>query len=65
MCCSSWSTRLALPQGGNISPAAAAGLKGLNGDIAFIKQGPAGMESAQNEPSVYLVKIENGKVVRQ
>jgi branched-chain amino acid transport system substrate-binding protein len=39
-------------------------VKGINGDIAFIKQGPAGKESAQNVPSVYLVKIENGKVVR-
>ena len=39
-------------------------VKGINGDIAFIKQGPAGQESAQNMPSVYLVKIENGKVVR-
>jgi len=37
---------------------------GINGDIAFIKQGPAGQESAQNVPSVYVVKIENGKVVR-
>jgi branched-chain amino acid transport system substrate-binding protein len=40
-------------------------VKGLNGDIAFIKQGPAGKESAQNVPSVYLVKIEGGKVVKQ
>jgi branched-chain amino acid transport system substrate-binding protein len=40
-------------------------VKGINGDIAFIKQGPAGRESAQNVPSVYLVKIEGGKVVRQ
>jgi branched-chain amino acid transport system substrate-binding protein len=40
-------------------------VKGINGDISFIKQGPAGNESAQNVPSVYLVKIENGKVVRQ
>ena len=40
-------------------------VKGLNGDIAFIKQGPAGKESAQNVPSVYLVKIEAGKVVKQ
>jgi branched-chain amino acid transport system substrate-binding protein len=40
-------------------------VKGINGDISFIKQGPAGKESAQNVPSVYLVKIENGKVVRQ
>ena len=39
-------------------------VKGINGDIAFIKQGPAGNESAQNVPSVYVVKIENGKVVR-
>jgi branched-chain amino acid transport system substrate-binding protein len=37
-------------------------VKGINGDIAFIKQGPAGKESAQNVPSVYLVKIDNGKV---
>ena len=40
-------------------------VKGINGDIAFIKQGPAGKESAQNTPSVYLVKIDAGKVVRQ
>lgn len=40
-------------------------VKGINGDIAFIKQGPAGKESAQNTPSVYLVKIDGGKVVKQ
>jgi branched-chain amino acid transport system substrate-binding protein len=40
-------------------------VKGINGDISFIKQGPAGKESAQNVPSVYLVKIEGGKVTRQ
>ncbi len=39
-------------------------VKGINGDIAFIKQGPAGKESAQNVPSVYLVKIQDGKVVK-
>jgi len=39
-------------------------VKGINGDIAFIKQGPAGKESAQNVPSVYVVRIDNGKVVR-
>jgi branched-chain amino acid transport system substrate-binding protein len=39
-------------------------VKGINGDIAFIKQGPPGKESAQNVPSVYLVKIDAGKVVR-
>ena len=40
-------------------------VKGINGDIAFIKQGPAGKESAQNTPSVYLVKIDGGKVTKQ
>jgi branched-chain amino acid transport system substrate-binding protein len=40
-------------------------VKGINGDIAFIKQGPAGKESAQNSPSVYLVKIDGGKVTKQ
>ena len=40
-------------------------VKGINGDIAFIKQGPAGKESAQNTPSVYLVKIDAGKVTKQ
>src|SRR5438105_114388 len=39
-------------------------VKGINGDIAFIKQGPAGKESAQNVPSVYVVKIDNGNVIR-
>src|SRR5215813_5397611 len=39
-------------------------VKGINGDISFIKQGPSGKESAQNVPSVYLIKIENGKVTR-
>ena len=39
-------------------------VKGINGDIAFIKQGPAGNESAQNVPSVYVVKIDNGKVAK-
>jgi branched-chain amino acid transport system substrate-binding protein len=37
---------------------------GINGDIAFIKQGPAGQESAQNVPSVYVVKIDGGKVTK-
>jgi len=40
-------------------------VKGINGDIAFIKQGPPGKESAQNVPSVYLVKIDGGKVMKQ
>ncbi len=37
-------------------------VKGINGDIAFIRQGPTGKESAQNVPSVYVVTIQNGKV---
>jgi branched-chain amino acid transport system substrate-binding protein len=39
-------------------------VKGVYGDIHFIKQGPAGKESAQNEPAVYLVTIANGKVTK-
>jgi branched-chain amino acid transport system substrate-binding protein len=35
---------------------------GLNGPIKFEKKGPAGQESGQSMPNVYLVKIENGKV---
>jgi branched-chain amino acid transport system substrate-binding protein len=37
-------------------------VQGINGDIAFTKQGPAGKESGQSVPSVYVVKIEKGKV---
>jgi branched-chain amino acid transport system substrate-binding protein len=37
---------------------------GVYGDIHFTKEGPAGKESGQNVPSVYLVKIENGHVVK-
>ncbi|MGI9382987.1 MAG: ABC transporter substrate-binding protein, partial [Methyloligellaceae bacterium] len=37
-------------------------VKGVNGNIAFIKQGPKGKESAQNVPNVYIVKIDGGKV---
>lgn len=36
---------------------------GLNGKIKFEKAGPAGKESGQSMPAVYLIKIENGKVV--
>jgi len=38
-------------------------VKGVNGNIAFIKQGPAGQESAQNQPNIFIVKIDNGKVM--
>ena len=39
-------------------------VKGVHGDIKFNKQGPAGKESGQNTPTVYLVKIDGGKVVK-
>ncbi|PZA12508.1 ABC transporter substrate-binding protein [Rhodopseudomonas palustris] len=38
-------------------------LKGLNGDIVFQKSGPAGKESGQSQPNVYLIEIADGKVV--
>jgi branched-chain amino acid transport system substrate-binding protein len=37
-------------------------VKGVNGNIAFIKQGPEGNESAQNQPNIYVVRIDGGKV---
>ena len=37
-------------------------VKGVNGNISFIKQGPKGRESAQNVPNIYVVTIKNGKV---
>jgi len=36
---------------------------GLNGHIRFQKQGPAGKESGQSMPNLYLIKIEKDKVV--
>ncbi len=36
---------------------------GLNGRIKFTKAGPAGQESGQSIPNVYLIRIEGGKVV--
>ena len=39
-------------------------VKGVYGDIAFTRQGPAGKESGQNVPSVYLVTIKDGKVAK-
>lgn len=38
-------------------------VKGVNGNISFIKQGPAGKESGQNVPNVYVVEIKGGKVI--
>ena len=37
-------------------------VKGVNGNISFIKQGPEGQESAQNQPNIYLVKIDGNRV---
>jgi branched-chain amino acid transport system substrate-binding protein len=35
----------------------------MNGKIKFEKAGPAGQESGQSNPGIYLIKIENGKIV--
>ena len=35
---------------------------GVNGPIRFEKDGPAGKESGQNKPSIFLVQIRDGKV---
>jgi branched-chain amino acid transport system substrate-binding protein len=40
-------------------------LMGLNGAIKFEKSGPAGKESGQSRPTVYLLKIVDGKVVHE
>ncbi len=36
-------------------------LKGVNGDIAFTKEGPAGSESGQNKPNVAIITLSGGK----
>jgi branched-chain amino acid transport system substrate-binding protein len=38
-------------------------LKGVNGDIAFAKDGPAGQESGQSTPNIYVVHLKDGKVL--
>jgi branched-chain amino acid transport system substrate-binding protein len=37
-------------------------LTGVNGKIAFKKEGPSGKESGQSVPTVYMIKIDGGKV---
>ncbi len=37
-------------------------LMGVNGPIKFEKDGPAGKESGQSRPSIFVVQIKNGKV---
>src|SRR5690606_2489689 len=32
---------------------------GVNGDVSFIKDGPAGKESGQNEPNIYIVQLKD------
>jgi branched-chain amino acid transport system substrate-binding protein len=36
-------------------------IPGINGDIAFVKEGPAGQESGQNRPNVTIVQLSEGK----
>jgi branched-chain amino acid transport system substrate-binding protein len=37
-------------------------IMGVNGPIAFEKDGPAGKESGQSKPSIFVVQIKDGKV---
>ena len=37
-------------------------ITGVNGKIAFKKEGPSGKESGQSVPNVYMIKIDAGKV---
>ncbi len=37
-------------------------LMGVNGPIKFDKEGPAGKESGQSKPSIFVVQIKDGKV---
>jgi branched-chain amino acid transport system substrate-binding protein len=39
-------------------------VKGVNGDIKFEKVGPAGKESGQSTPNIFIVQIKDGKVVK-
>jgi branched-chain amino acid transport system substrate-binding protein len=36
---------------------------GVNGPIKFAKDGPAGKESGQSQPSIFIVQIKDGKIV--
>ncbi|MCJ2006038.1 ABC transporter substrate-binding protein [Methylobacterium sp. J-092] len=58
----------AIEKAGSADPAAitkafwSVNFTGLNGPIRFIKAGPAGKESGQSKPDVYLIEIRDGKV---
>lgn len=59
----------AIEKAGKAEPAAitkafwAVDFTGLNGPIRFAKSGPAGKESGQSKPDVYLIEIKDGRVV--
>ena len=36
-------------------------ITGVNGPIRFVKDGPAGKESGQSAPSIFLVQVKDGK----
>ncbi|MCW2239382.1 ABC transporter substrate-binding protein [Azospirillum canadense] len=37
-------------------------ISGVNGNVSFTKEGPAGKESGQNQPNIYIVQVKDGKV---
>jgi branched-chain amino acid transport system substrate-binding protein len=37
-------------------------ITGVNGPIKFEKDGPAGKESGQSKPSIFIVQVRDGKV---
>ncbi|MGH6678013.1 MAG: ABC transporter substrate-binding protein, partial [Bradyrhizobium sp.] len=39
-------------------------VRGINSNIHFIKQGPAGNESGQNVANIYVIAIKDGKIVK-
>ncbi|MGH1574739.1 ABC transporter substrate-binding protein [Methylobacterium sp. P31] len=59
----------AIEKAGSADPAAitkafwSVDFTGLNGPIRFVKSGPAGRESGQSKPDVYLIEIKDGHVV--
>ena len=59
----------AIEKAGSAEPAAitkafwAVDFTGLNGRIHFAKSGPAGRESGQSRPDVYLIEIKDGRVI--
>ena len=38
-------------------------ITGVNGPIKFAKDGPAGKESGQSQPSIFIVQIKDGQIV--